>query len=344
MSENSFLSWLSHHTETAWWHDSADPEEIAVGIANGAVGITTNPVLIKQALSSSRRPWASLLAETPKNTDKEAKAEEIIRRITVKIAGMFEPIYRQTAGRQGYVCAQVSPRYPGDRERMIAMAQRLHRWAPNIAVKLPVTSAGLEVLEECAANGITITATVSFTVPQVIAVAERYRRGITRARAAGIKPGPCFAVITVGRVDDYLREVAHDCRAAVEESDLIQAGTALMKRADEIFTQRGYEAVLMPAGMRGDYHAAALAGGRLVMSIHPKIQAMLAKLNGPFTEQIAIPVDPAVIGRLQTIPEFVKAYEPDGMAANEFIAYGAVQKTLSQFVEAGWVNVEEYSF
>ena len=42
-----------------------------------------------------------------------------------------------------------------------AMAHRFTAWAPNIAVKLPATSAGLDVLEECIAEGITITATVS---------------------------------------------------------------------------------------------------------------------------------------------------------------------------------------
>jgi len=32
----------------------------------------------------------------------------------------------------------------------------------------------------------------------------------------------------------------------------------------------------------------------------------------------------------------VRAYEPDGMEPSEFVAFGATQRTLSQFVEAGW--------
>ena len=59
----------------------------------------------------------------------------------------------------------------GDIAEALAMARRFHAWAPNIAVKLPVTAAGLDVLEDCIAEGITVTATVSFTVPQVVAVA-----------------------------------------------------------------------------------------------------------------------------------------------------------------------------
>ncbi len=76
-------------------------------------------------------------------------------------------------------------------------------------------------------QGITVTATVSFTVPQAVAVAERHRCGAARARAAGIKPGRCFSVIMIGRLDDYLREVAQDNRAAVSEEDIRQAGLAV---------------------------------------------------------------------------------------------------------------------
>ena len=70
-------------------------------------------------------------------------------------------------------------------------------------------------------------------------------------------------------------------------------------------------------------------------------------------EQIHEPVAADVIARLMTIPEFVRAYEPDGMKPADFITYGVVQagrhaddrtqKTLSQFVEAGWLPLEAYS-
>ena len=43
------------------------------------------------------------------------------------------------------------------------------------------------------------------TVPQVVAVAERHRCGSLRAHQQGVAPGRCFAVLMVGRLDDYLR-------------------------------------------------------------------------------------------------------------------------------------------
>ena len=113
-------------------------------------------------------------------------------------AARFLPEYEAKGGRSGFVCAQVNPARAGDRDCMYAMAKRFHAWSPNIAVKLPATAAGLDVLEDCAAEGITTTATVSFTVPQVLAIAERHRAGSRRAREKGIEPGQCFAVIMIG--------------------------------------------------------------------------------------------------------------------------------------------------
>ena len=192
------------------------------------------------------------------------------------------------------------------------MAKRFHAWAPNIAVKLPATSAGLDVLEDCVAEGITVTATVSFTVPQVVAIAERHRAGIRRACQKGIEPGKCFAVIMIGRLDDYLREVAHDNQTSVSESDIRQAGLAVTKRAYALYKERRYEAVLLVAALRGDYHLTELAGADLVMSIAPAYQESFVTQDLPREEHIQAPVPPEVVERLRQLPEFVRAYEPEG--------------------------------
>ncbi len=342
MDENRYLKWLSANTCTKWWHDSAIPAEIETGMRNGATGVTTNPPLVAAALAAAPDYWRPFLKDIPQNLSPADKAEEIIKRVTQKNAKLLEPIYHSTGGRQGYVCAQVNPRLPGDADEMLEMAKRLASWAPNIAVKLPATAAGLEVLEACIPLGITVTATVSFTLPQALAIAQSYQKALAHTRKAGGKEGRCFAVVMVGRIDDYIRDVAHDARADVMESDIIQCGTAIMKRANDIFKRNGYEAVLLPAGMRGAYHAVELAGADMTLSIHPKIQAMIARETEPFAERIDIPVEAGVLKRLERIPEFVRAYEPDGLKPSEFIAFGAVQRTLAQFVETGWTPIEAF--
>ncbi len=98
--------------------------------------------------------------------------------------------------------------------------------------------------------------------------------------------------------------------------------------------------MLLVAALRGAYHMTGLAGARLIMSMHPKVQAMLLAPGVPRQEGIDEPIDPQVVQRLQRMPDFVRAYEPDGMKPEEFIAYGVTQRTLSSFIEAGWGMLE----
>lgn len=343
MSSNGYLNWVIRNTKTSWWHDSADPRELEAGLERGAVGVTTNPFLSNLALATNRERWAdSIQAVLAKGPGKEQKAEELMRIVVTHAARMFQPEYERSGGTSGYVCAQVNPLRAGERESMLPMARRFHSWAPNIAVKLPATAAGLDVLEDCVAEGITTTATVSFTVPQAVAIAERHRNGVRRAQAAGVRPGRCYAVIMIGRLDDYLREVARDNQAAVTEDDIRQAGVAATKRAYRIYQELGYEAVLLVAALRGTYHMTELAGASLIMSIAPPFQELLVADTLPREERIDVEVPAAVIDRLRQVPEFVRAYEPDGMSPREFVSYGVTQRTLSQFAEAGWKLLENF--
>jgi transaldolase len=338
----SYLDWVIESTSTRWWHDSAEASELEVGLARGAIGVTTNPVLAVAAIQKDRSLWSGAIDQAlAASASPELKAEALTRIAVTKAAGQLMPRFAASSGQSGFVCAQVNPARAGDRECMYPMARRFHAWAPNVAVKLPATAAGLDVLEDCIAEGITTTATVSFTVAQVVAVAERHRAGIRRARAEGIEPGKCFAVIMIGRLDDYLREVAHDCEAGVSESDIQQAGLAVSKRAYSIYKDRGYEAVLLVAALRGPYHLTELAGADLVMSIHPAYQGAFVTEDFPRDARIDDPVPDDVVDRLQQIPDFVRAYEPDGMAPSEFITFGTTQRTLSQFTES-WKQLESY--
>ncbi len=338
---SSYLKWVIDNTPTQWWHDSADPAEMNLALERGAVGVTTNPVLASAAFRKNRELWRTPIERTlGRNLPPEQKAEALTEIAVTSAAQRIMPVFEASGGQAGFVCAQVNPVRAGDREAMLPMAKRFHAWAPNVAVKLPATAAGLDVLEECIAGGITTTATVSFTVPQAIAIAERHRAGAARARAAGIEPGRCYAVLMIGRLDDYLREVAHDSRVPVSEDDIRQAGLAVTKRAYSMYRQRGYDAVLLVAALRGTYHLTELAGAALLMSIHPTYQEPFVTQDFPREARIDRPVPSDVVERLRRIPDFTRAYDADGMTPAEFLSFGTTQRTLSQFTEVGWKELE----
>ena len=170
---------------------------------------------------------------------------------------------------------------------------------------------------------------------------EAITKGHERAKRNGIKPGFGAAVIMVGRLDDYLRDVAQDSGLGIAEEDIILAGVACYKRSVKIFEERGYDAYLMAAAFRGIGQVKELAGTATMLSVAPKIAGLLAGTD--MTEDIsARPVSDHVIGRLSAIKEFVRAYEPDGMKPEEFITFGAVNRTTSQFVESGWNRMKSF--
>jgi transaldolase len=341
MKTNTYLDWIANSTKTTWWHDSADPAELQLGHERGAVGATTNPYLTNLAVARNRKLWAAEIDPALASIlSQEEKAEALTKIAVQQAASLFQPIFEKSAGKEGYVCAQLNPCRAGERRAMLEMARRFHSWAPNISVKLPAVSAGLDVLEDCIAEGISATATISFTVPQVLAVAEKCRAGIRRAAKNGIKPGKCFSVIMIGRLDDYLREVSLDNQVGVHEQDIHQAGLAVVKRAYKIYRERHYESTLMIAAFRGSYHLTEIAGAELVATMSPAAQEWFVAEDFPREEKIHREIGADVIERLSKIPEFKRAYEPNGMTPEEFIWYGATQRTLGQYVDAGWKLLE----
>ena len=343
MAGLNYLQWLAAETRTAWWHDSGDPAELTTALANGAVGVTTNPVLAAVALKANRELWRDAIrAAVDGAKNPGAKAESLMRIVVTDAARRLEPVYRKTAGAQGYVCAQVNPSLAGDRAAMEDMARRFDAWAPNIAVKLPATSAGLDVMERCAADGITTTITVSFTVPQVFAAGRRFQEA-SRRRKPGTRAGRCFAVIMIGRLDEYIREVCADNGDGLTGEEIQAAGLSVVKRAYRLYRENGYAATLLVAALRGNYHMAGLAGGDLIMSIHPTYQKSLLAGPMPREERIDQPIPAAIQAKLDRVPEFVRAYGPEGLSEKEMVSYGVTQRTLSQFIESGWKLLEQFT-
>lgn len=339
MKKNQYLQWLAQSTLSEWWHDSAVPVELDFAMGSGAVGLTSNPFLIQSTLNTYPELWQDVLTQVPTSLSTDERAEQLLSLTVAKLASALKPIYDKTNGKQGYACAQVNPSNQGDADAMLAQARRYQKIAPNISIKLPACAAGIEAMEECVAEGMCTTITASFTVPQALAVGACYERGAARARQAGITPQPCFAVLMIGRLDDYLRDIARDTKAAVSEADIRCAGIAVAKHAYELFEKYNYTPIIMPAGLRGTYHVTELAGANMVFSVAPKIQSMLENVDCPFEQKINNQIDPAVLERLRTMREFCRAYDEDGMDISEFLTYGATQRTLSQFVEAGWSRI-----
>ena len=326
-------------TATDLWNDSCAAVELQYAIDNGAVGATANPVIVGQVLKKELSQWEptikQLIADNPTAAEDDI-AWRLTEAMSVKGAGLLHPIFEREEGRQGRLSVQTNPQYYRDTDRIVAQAEHFAGIAPNIIVKIPVTEAGVRAIEKATFRGISINATVSFTVPQAIAVAEAVERGLTRREQAGqdiSRMGP-VCTIMVGRLDDWLKSVANKEDIVTDPEILDWAGVAVMKQAYRVYQERGYRARLLAAATRNHRHWSEFVGADMVITLTHQWQT---RFNGSDIDVVPLidrPVDQAIIDALSDkFVDFRRAYDVDGMTHAEFDGFGATRKTLYSFAD-----------
>ena len=327
-------------TPTDYWNDSCATEELRYAIAHGAVGATSNPTIVHQVLQQEFEQWKAWLDEAmaqQPTLGEEQLAWRLIEEMAIRGAKLLQPVFERSDGRMGRLSVQTHAAWYRNAEAIGAQAQHFSKLAPNIQVKIPATAAGIQAIEESTARGVNINATVCFTVPQAIAVAEAVELGLKRLEASGRPKSPMTPVCTimVGRLDDWLKVVAERDGIIVTPAILDWAGIACIKRAHAIYQQRGYRTRLLSAAYRHHLHWSELIGGDIVQTIPCAWAKRFNASDVAVTPRFAKAVDPAIIGQLQDkFADFCRAYEPNGLDVEAFDSYGATVRTLRGFISS----------
>ena len=194
--------------------DSADIDEITALSDTGFVdGITTNP---------------SLIAKSGHN---------ILDRVA-EICAIVD----------GPVSAEVTAT---DYDTMLAEGRKLADIAPNVAVKVPLTKAGLQTCRTLSDAGTKVNVTLCFTAGQALLAA---------------KAGATFISPFVGRLDDIGKD-----------------GMGLIEEICTLYANYDYPTEVLVASVRSPQHVvdAALIGADVV-TLPPKI--LMALYNHPLTD------------------------------------------------------------
>ena len=329
-------------TPTALWNDSAEVGELTASIAWGAVGATCNPVIALAAIQHDAPRWTARLrelAEANPTAGESALGWMVVEELSVAAARLLEPAFEASGGRDGRLSLQTDPRLHRDAAALVEQAVRFAGLAPNIIVKIPATATGIVAIEEATYRGVSTNATVSFTVPQALAVAEAVERGLDRREAEGMETPELGSVCTImgGRLDDWLKAWVAQHRVLIDPGHLEWAGVATLKKAHHLFVERGHRVRILSAAFRNHLQWSELQGGDLVVSPPFDWQARINENRIPVDPRaFRRPVDPAIVASLREhVPEFTRAYDEDGMAVGEFERFGATVRTLRQFLEAG---------
>ena len=262
---------------------------------------------------------------------------KLVREISIRAAALLKPIFDAQRGRNGRLSIQTDPRLFRDSQAIVKQAMEFSQLAPNMIVKIPVTRAGIPAIEEATYRGVSINATVSFTLPQCIAVAEAVERGLQRREKEGKEIASMGPVCTlmVGRLDDWLKIVMEKENITMDPGYLEWAGVAVLKKAYRIFRERGYRIRLLSAAFRNHMHWSEFIGGNMVISPPCAWQVRFNASDIEVRSRIDEPVRAEIVEELsRRFADFRRANAEGGLTVEEFDSFAPTRRTLRQFVTA----------
>ena len=329
--------------QTHIWMDSCGEEELNYGLERGIVGATSNPIIVASVIKNEIAVWEERIKELI-NEKKSATEDDIAWEIIYEIGALRSQkllhLYEASHGQKGRLSIQTNAKNYRDADKMLEQALFLDSLGKNMQIKMPACEAGIKAMEEATYRGISINATVSFTVAQAVAVAQAVERGLSRRQKEGLDCSKMAPVCTImiGRTDDWLKAYVNKTGMVIKPEALEWAGVAVIKEAYRIFKERGYRTRLLSAANRNVYHWSELLGGDLSQTINYAWYKRLNACDFPVENRIDIPVNQEYMDELNKIPEFHKSFDEKGMTIEEFESYGGFRDTLATFI-AGYVDL-----
>jgi transaldolase len=172
---------------------------------DSVVGLTSNPTIFQKAIAKGEA-YDEQLAEIAKDeTDPQEIFLQLAKNDIVEACDLLRPIYDAGSGGDGYVSLEVAPTLAHDAEETLREARRIKQLIdrPNLLVKIPGTTKGLQAIEDAISEGISINVTLLFSIERHAEVCDAYIRGLQRLVDSGGDPGPVASVASffVSRVD-----------------------------------------------------------------------------------------------------------------------------------------------
>lgn len=217
------LSRLHRPYKQSPWLDNLSRELLTNGqiynyIYKGIRGITSNPTIIANAISSS-----SLYDEQIQRLAFEGfSTEEIYWKIVIddikSACDAFSEVWKDSNGEDGYVSLEVSPMIARDGQATLEMARKLWKEIdkPNVMIKIPATNECIPVVETLLTEGINVNVTLIFSLRtyKKVAMAHSISHGLhkqsnTRSVAS------LFVSRIDSEVDKRLEEIGTDAALAL---------------------------------------------------------------------------------------------------------------------------------
>ncbi len=182
-----------------------DSGELAALISAGLRGLTSNPTIFQQAVSTSE----DYDREIRSGVEHEWNPAQVFESLAVsdisRAADLFGKVYNESKFTDGFVSLEVSPKLAHDTQGTIEEAYRLSKKVnrPNLMIKVPGTEEGLPAISHLLRNGINVNVTLIFSLKQYEHVLKTYVEAVEARLHAGqdVTKLASVASFFVSRVD-----------------------------------------------------------------------------------------------------------------------------------------------
>jgi len=327
-------------------------------------GCTTNPPLSLKAVKSDPKfwnEWIDDLIHSNPGLDYKEITWLTYKEVVKRGAEMMMPIWQASQGRYGWISGQLDPRLFTEKDVMIAQAEELSALQPNIMIKVPGSTEGIDVLRALAAKGISTNTTTCFTLPQILASARATQEGLQLVQKGSyytseqVDLSKWRAVITmmVGRLTENDALVTQARRRGIELTwqDKHWLGIAIFQRAYRLLKEDGYPSKMLACSMRQGPLVAGKSkfwdveklAGDVVFTCPPYVLEPLFELGDDldFEDIETVQVPQRVLDKFMQIPYAIQAYDPNGMWLEQFNDHPATLDTVANFSQA-MTGLEEY--
>ena len=336
MNAKGYFHRVQEETPTRFWINNPTMAQAEKALRAGAMGCTTNPSYVSKLFSSPEDYRAVLRAIdllVPYETDDSAVAAKVQAMMVARISDLFLPLFEDSKGAAGFVTIQGDPFGETAAQNIIDEGVKNRKIGENIVVKIPVTLPGIEAISYFVDSDVPTMATEVMGLSQAIAICEAYGKA---AKASGHAPAFYVTHIT-GILDDHFKRVVAAGNIDISAEAMKYAGLSIAKREYALMAERGYPGIMIGGGARKLEDFTELVGGDLAVTINWEGTAdVLIDRDGPTVRRIDAPVDARLIAELkEKLPDYVRAFEPDGMTPAEFYDYGGVELFRTSFMK-GW--------
>ncbi|MFG1932670.1 transaldolase [Mycobacterium sp. NPDC048908] len=210
MTQNAVLSALSAAGVSVWLDDLSRDRITSGNLQHlidtrSVVGVTANPSIFERAISGSQSYTRQLTELARQGADPEFAIFTVITDDVRSACDILRPQWEASGGVDGRVSIEVDPRLANDPEATVRQAAALWKIIdrPNLFIKIPATSAGMQAITAALAEGISVNVTLIFSVERHRQVMDAYLAGLEAAQLAGRNLAEIHSVASlfVSRVD-----------------------------------------------------------------------------------------------------------------------------------------------